>query len=181
MPHGGVQELQLVLHADLLELGPGGGVLLRPLPTVFHVDGIHVLHQVDGLPLSDILMERAAKVVGDIILSVGESPGAAEAAHNRAGPAADAAFHPVPIDGAMALLQGVSRLEHGNLQFRPFPGQLIGREYPSRPRSHNDDIVLHDNLLAFHRPPSLQPDFPTGYSNTCIAHCASAQCDIRPL
>ena len=96
-----------MLDAGLLELGSGGGVKLRPRAAVAHIDLVHIAHQLQRLPLADILIQRTAEVVGNVVLSVGKGPRAAEAAHDGAALAADAGLDFLPIDGAAAAVQGV--------------------------------------------------------------------------
>ena len=104
MPDGGVQQIQLVFDAQLLEAGAGGGVKLGSFAAEGHVHIVHVLHKLQGLPLADVLIEGAAEVVGDVILAVGKGPCAAEAAHDGAGLALDAGLDLFPVDGAAPLL-----------------------------------------------------------------------------
>ena len=44
MADGGIQQLQLVLDAELFELGAGGGVELGSLAAEAHIDVIHIMH-----------------------------------------------------------------------------------------------------------------------------------------
>lgn len=75
-----------------LEPGCAGGVELGALAAVFHVDLIHILHQLQRLLFADVLVEGAAELIGDVILSVGKGTGAAEAVHNGAGGASERSF-----------------------------------------------------------------------------------------
>ena len=82
MPHGSVQQTQLILQTQFLEMCPRSAVQLRTLPAVFHIDLIHIFHQVDGLLPAHVFIQRTAKVIGDIIFAVGKSSRSAKSAHN---------------------------------------------------------------------------------------------------
>ena len=137
-----IQELELVLDTDLLEIRARRGVEFCPLTAVRHVDRVHVLHQLQGLLFADILVERPAEVIGDIILPIAEGARSAEAGHNGTALASDAGLHLVPVDGTAALFQLVSSLKDADLPFRPFLHQLIGGKNTSGARPDNDHIIL---------------------------------------
>ena len=82
MTYGGIEEMETMLHAGLLELRAGRRVELRALAAELEVDLIDILHQLDGGFLSDILVERAAEIVRDVVLSIRESTGTTETAHD---------------------------------------------------------------------------------------------------
>ena len=48
------------------------GIELCAFAAVFQIDLIHIMHQIQGLFFADILVQGAAKVIGDIIFSIGE-------------------------------------------------------------------------------------------------------------
>ncbi len=141
MAHGGVQKFQLVLHAELLELCVGGAVQFRPLSAVGEVDLIHIFHQLESLLLADVLVERAAEVIGDIVFSVREGAGAAESAHDRAGAAADALRDRLAVDGTASLRELIALLKHGDLQVRVPVHKFIGGEDPAGTRADDDHII----------------------------------------
>ena len=66
--------MQVVLDAQGLEPSAGSGIELAALTTVAHVDFIDVLHQIQRLGLSDVLVQGAAKIVGDVILANAPAP-----------------------------------------------------------------------------------------------------------
>ena len=82
MTYGGIEEMETMLHAGLLKLRAGCRVELRALAAELEVDLIDVLHQLDGGFLSDIFVERAAEIVRDVVLSIRESTGTTETAHD---------------------------------------------------------------------------------------------------
>ena len=150
VPHRRVQQVQVVLQAQLLDGRRAGGVQVRPLAAVFHVDLIHVFHQLQGPLLADVLVQGAAELVGDVVLAVGKGPGPAEAVHNGAGGALDAGLHLVPVNGTVPPAQGMSRLKQGDLQVRPFLQQLIGGIDPAGASAHDQHIILHSHFLLIH-------------------------------
>ena len=150
VPDGGVQQVELVLDAQLLETGAGGGIELGPLAAEGHVDGVHVLHEIQGLPLADVLVEGAAEIVGDVVLAVGEGPRAAEAGHDGAGPALDAGLDLVPVDGAAPLLQGVPLLKHGHPLLRRQLLEFVRGIDAARAAAHDDHVIVVVHSLHLH-------------------------------
>ena len=103
MAHRRIEQVQVVLDAELLELRASSGIQLRALAAIAQVDLVDVAHQLQRLCLSNVLVQRAAEVVGDVVLAVGERARAAEAAHDRAAFAADTRLDLLAVDRAMAL------------------------------------------------------------------------------
>ena len=97
-----------MLGADLFEIGTRGRIELCFGAAVLNIDLIDIVHQLQRLITSDILMHRTTEVVGDIVLSVRKSAGAAEAAHDRTGLAFDAGLHLVAVDGTFSFLQCIA-------------------------------------------------------------------------
>ena len=152
MPHGGVQQVQVVLQAQALEAAVGGGVELRPRSAAGHVDVVHVAHQLHGLLLADVLVQCTAEFVGQVVLAVGKRTRAAEAVHDGAGLAVDAGLHLVAVDGTVPLFQRVARLQHGYLPLRLALHQLIGGENTAGARADDDNVISHgDTSLIFIR------------------------------
>ena len=114
MTHGRVQQIQLVLQTELAELGACGRIHLCPFAAVGNIDLVHVFHKGNGLFFSNMLVQGPTEIVGDIIFPVGKRACPAEPAHDRAGFTVYAAFHLLPVNGAVPLLQRASRLKHGN-------------------------------------------------------------------
>ena len=147
--HRGVQQMQIVLHTQLFEFCTGGGIELGAFAAVGHVDLVNVAHQLQRFCLAEILVKRTAKIVGNVVFSVGKSACAAESAHDRAAFAGNAGLDPDTVNGTFAVFQRVSGLKDGNLQFRAQPGQLIGGKDTAGPRADNDHIVIHDYLTTY--------------------------------
>ena len=147
MADGGVEQIQLILDAELFELCAGGGVELRALAAVGHVDLVDIVHEVERLLFADVLVQRAAEVVGDVVFAVGKCARAAETAHDRAALAADAGLDLVAVDGAVALFKAVTGLEHGDAQVAAILCQLVGGEDAAGAAANDDDVVMHGRNL----------------------------------
>ena len=147
MADGGVEQVQVVLDADLFELGTGGGVELGAIAAVAHVDIVHITHQLQGRLLADVLVEGAAEVVCNIVFAVGEGACAAKAAHDGAALAADAGFDLDAVDGTAALGQCMTGLKHGHLQGWIALNQLIGRKNAAGTGADDNHVVIHVFLL----------------------------------
>jgi len=141
--------MQIVLHTQLFEFCTGGGIELGAFAAVGHVDLVNVAHQLQRFCLAEILVKRTAKIVGNVVFSVGKSACAAESAHDRAAFAGNAGLDPDTVNGTFAVFQRVSGLKDGDLQFRAQPGQLIGGKDTAGPRADNDHIVIHDYLTTY--------------------------------
>ena len=88
-------------------------------------------------------MQRAAEVVGDVVLAVGEGAGAAEAAHDGAALAADAALDGGAVDGALPLIQRMACLKNADFQIGIAQSQLVGRKNAAGTGADDQDIVIH--------------------------------------
>ena len=141
--HGSVQQGQTVLHAFLFELGTGGGVHFRARSAVCAVDVVDILHELEGRLPADVFIERAAKVVRDVVFAVRESARPAEAVHDGTGGTVDAALHFLAVDGTVALRELVPLFEHGDVQVILLTGQFIGGKDAAGARADDDDIVFH--------------------------------------
>ena len=135
--------IQAQMDAELLKLRPSGGIELCALAAVAHIDAVHIAHQLQSLILADVLVERAAEIIGDVILTVGKGACAAEAAHNGAALTLDAGLDLVSVDGAVALFQAVACLNDGNAQGSIPLRQLVGRKNAARACADYNDIILH--------------------------------------
>ena len=57
-------------HADLAETGAGCGIQLCSLSAMDQIDPVHIFHQLNGLSSPDIFIERAAEIIGDVVLTI---------------------------------------------------------------------------------------------------------------
>ena len=137
MTYGGIEEMETMLHAGLLKLRAGCRVELRALAAELEVDLVDILHQLDGSFLSDILVERAAEIVRDVVLSIRESTGTTETAHDRAAVTVNTGFDLFTIDRALTTAELVTVLENRDLQIRTALDQLVGSENTTRARTDN--------------------------------------------
>ena len=143
MAHRGVEQLELVLGADLLEIRPCGGIELGIFTAVRHVDVVHIAHQFECLVAPDIFVQGAAEVVRDVIFAVRKGSRPAEAAHDGTGLAFDAGGDVLAVDGTAALLERIAGLKDGDLQVGALRGEFIRREDAPRTCSDDDDVVFH--------------------------------------
>lgn len=135
--YGCIEEVETMLHAGLLKLRAGGRVELRALATELEVDLIDILHQLDCGLLADILVERAAEIVRDVVLSIGEGTGTTETAHDRAAVTVNTGLDLLAIDRALTAAELVAVLENRDLQIRTALGQLVSSENTTRARTDN--------------------------------------------
>ena len=143
MPHRCIEQLELMLQAGLLERRVCRGVQLGSRSSVTEVDLVHVLHEAGGLLLANVLVKVAAKVVGDVVLSVREGPRTAKAAHDGAALAVDAGLYAPSVYGAPTPVERVARLEHAHTKIGAQLAQLVGRIDASRARANNYYIIIH--------------------------------------
>ena len=142
MAHRGIQQMQIILDAQLLELGAGCGIEPGALTAVAHVDLIHILHQFQRLSLADVFIQRTAKIVGNVVFSVGKRTCAAETAHDRAALTANAGLDLHAVNGAMAAVQCMTRFKHSHLQLRTALRQFIGRKNTAGTGANNNHIII---------------------------------------
>ena len=142
VPDRCVEQLELVLHAQARDFRTCGGVELGAFAAVGHVDLVHILHELGGLPLSDMLAERTAEVVGDVVFPVGERAGAAESGHDGAGLASYAGLDFPAVDGAFPLFQRVAHFYDGHPEGRPAFHELVCGENAARTGTDYDYVIL---------------------------------------
>ena len=134
--------MQVVLNAQGLELGAGGGVQPGTLAAVEHVDLIHIPHQRQSLLFSDIFVQGAAEIVGNIVLAVRESARAAKPAHDAAAFTADTGLDLIAVNGTAALVQRVAGFEHGQLQLGTVLHQFVGGKNTAGARTDDDNVIF---------------------------------------
>ena len=105
MAHRSIQKMQVILQAQSLKLRICGGIQFCFIAAVRYIDAVHILHQFYRLLLADILIERPAEFICNIVFSVGKSACSAETVHDRTGFAADAAFYLIAVDRTFPLIQ----------------------------------------------------------------------------
>ena len=135
--------MQVMLDALGLKPRTGSCIKFCAFAAEFQIDLVDIFHQIQGLFLADVLIERAAKIVGNIVFTIRESAGAAKAAHNAAAFAVDTGLDFVTVDGAFPLFQGMARLKNSYAQLGILLHQFIGRKNTARTCAHNNHIVFH--------------------------------------
>ena len=141
--HLGVEKVETVLQADFFDIGIGGGIEPGVFAAVRAVDIVDIAHELDSVGFADVFIEGSAELVSDVIFSVGECAGAAEAAHNGAGGAVDAGFYINAVDRAFTLLKGSAELEDGDGELRGAAGELEGGEDAAGTCADDNDVIKH--------------------------------------
>ena len=146
--NGSVQKLQTILHAKLLKLCARCGEKSCSLSSVFHIDFIYITHQGKSFLFSDVFVKRSAKVIGNIVFSVGEGSGSSKAAHNGTAFTGNTAFNLLSVDRTMSLFQAMSHFQNHYGKLTVFFHQLVSRVNSSRSCTNNRYIIfLHPSLL----------------------------------
>ena len=145
MPDLGIQKMKPVLQAHPLDFCICSGIQLCPFPAMTQIDLVNILHQVKGFLFSDMLIQRSAELIGDVIFPVRKSTGSAEPAHDAADRAADTCFDFITVNRAFSLFQRTAEFKDGNLQIAFC--QFIGRKNAAGTCSDNNHIVIHENTF----------------------------------
>ena len=103
---------------------------------------VNVLHQFSRFLFADVFVQRATKVVCDVVLAVGECACAAEAAHNRTRFALNAGFNFITVNRAFALCKFVARLKHGDFKVVIFCSEFVGGKNSARTCANNNYIIV---------------------------------------
>ena len=69
-----------------------------------HVDLIHVFHKLSSCLFANVFVQSAAKIIGNVVFTIGECARSAESAHNGAGFTFDAGFDLITVNRAVTLL-----------------------------------------------------------------------------
>jgi len=147
MAHRGIQKLQFVLKAELFEFSASSRKHAGFFTAMSDIDFVDVFHQVCGHGTADMFVQRAAEIVGNVVLAIRESACATEAAHDRAGFTFDAAFYFFVVDRTVSLFKRVAGFKNGNFYRRVFLGQLVGRKNTARSGPDNDNVIVHIFVL----------------------------------
>ena len=140
--HRRLEQGEVVLHAELLDVAACRGVERRARAAMGHVDVVDVAHEGERLVASDVVVERAAEVIGDVVLSIGESTCATKAAHDCAGWATDAALDALAVDRAVPAFEGIACLEDAHAQVGSQLHELPCRKDAAGTCSHDNDVVV---------------------------------------
>ena len=126
MSYLSVKQMQVVFKAFFLDGSICRRIKLCTLAAVFQVDFVDISHKLYCLSLAYVLIERAAELICNIVLAVGECACAAEAAHYSADRAFNAGFYLFAVNGAFTLFERIAKLKHGNFQILIAVYKLIG-------------------------------------------------------
>ena len=146
--HARFQKMQIMLQGELADAASLRAEHLRG-STVAHVDRIDVFDETHDLGGADVLAEPAAELRREVVLAVGKSARAAEAAHDAARLAADAALDLARRNRTAAMVYVVAALQDDDGKAGLLLRQLVCRENARRTRAHDGDIVFF-HLAASH-------------------------------
>ena len=142
MAHLRVQQMQVRLQAEPLYFGICRGIEPRAFAAVFHVYAVDVAHELKRLCLAGVFVQRAAELVGYVVLAVRKSARAAESVHYGAAFAVDAGLHLVAVDGTDALFERTTLLEHGDGLAGAELDELVSRIYPAGAGAYYYNVVM---------------------------------------
>ena len=145
--NGSVQQVQTVLHTGFFQARAGGRIELRALAAVAQIDSINIFHEFRGSLFADVLVERAAEIVGDVVLAIGECARAAKAAHDGAALAVDAGFHFLAVNRTLPAVERVPRFKNGDFQVRSAFHQFISGKNSSGASTNNEHIVHRNSSI----------------------------------
>ena len=99
---------------------------------MLHVDVVHVVDELHDRRVIEVFVEPAAELRREVVLAIGERARAAEAAHDAARLAADAALDLARRNRADAMIDVLAALEHEDLHGRFLLDQFIRRHHAGR-------------------------------------------------
>ena len=143
MTYGCIQKIQFILQTELLELSSCCRIELCSLSAIFHIDIVYIFHQFNGFVFSDMLVQCSAKIIGDIIFSIGECTCATKAAHNRTSLTVDTVFDFFAVNRTFSFFKRISLFKNSHFVIRFFFHQLVCRKDSSRAGTNNDHIIVH--------------------------------------
>jgi len=135
--------MQAVLKAELTDLAVCGRIKPGSFTTMHQVQFIYIFHQLCGCILADMLVQSSAKLIGDIIFSVGESACTAKSLHDRTGFAVDTGFYFLSVDGTFSFFQRMTGFKNRDLFLRIIIHQFIGRKDSTGTCSYDQYIIFH--------------------------------------
>ncbi len=122
----------------------GGGEELSSGP-MGDVDGVNIVDQIhDRLGLQEV-GEPAAKLGGEIELSVGKGPGPAEAGHDGAGVTARAVLDLPGDDGTLTVIDVPAPFQYDHIQLRLPLTKLVGGVYAGGAGADDGNVICHEN------------------------------------
>ena len=137
-----VQETKLVLDAKLFEFCLRSGIHFCFFSPMGNIDGIYIFHKVNGLLFADMFIQSAAKIIGNIIFSIGKSACTAKTAHNGTGFTFDTAFYLISVNGTVTSGKRMAFFKNCDFQIRVSVDQLIGRKNTARTGTNNNHIIF---------------------------------------
>ena len=138
-----IQKMQPILKAKLADLTVCCRIELSSLATMHQVQFIYILHQLCCCFPADMLIQSSAKLVGDIIFSIGKSSCASESFHDGTCFAVDTGFYFFSVNWTFSLFQGMTSLKNRDLFLRIIIHQFIGCKDSSRTCSYDQYVIFH--------------------------------------
>ena len=120
MTHRSIQKIQFILQTEFLELRSCCRIKFGSLTAIFHINIIYIFHQFNCLALANMLVQRSAKIIGNIIFSIRKCACAAKSAHNRASLTIDTVFYLFAVNRTFSFLKGISLFENCHFTVRHF-------------------------------------------------------------
>ena len=103
----------------------------------------------NGTMFTETDIQTSAKVICNIVLSIGKCTCTAKSAHDRTAITSHAALDLCAVYRTFSSLKLMSSLKHCNLEIRSLLCQLICRKYSSWSCSNNYHVILHALALQF--------------------------------
>ena len=138
-----IQKMQAVLKTELTDLTVCGGIKPGSLSTMHQIQFIYIFHQFCGCILADMLIQRSAKLIGDIIFSIGESACTAKSFHDRTCFTVDTGFYFLSVNRTFSFFQRMAGFKNRDLFLRIIIHQLIGCKDSSRTCSYDQYVIFH--------------------------------------
>ena len=114
MTNACIKQMQIVLKTKSLYIRIGCGIQLCLASAVFYIDTVNIVHKLNGLFLSDILVQSTSELICDIVLSVRERTCTTESVHNTATLTIDTGLYFIAVYRTMPLLKRITVLKDCN-------------------------------------------------------------------
>ena len=125
MPDRSAQQVQPVLQTRCPETAVSSIVQFLTASPIPDIDLIDIAHELERSVFSDVLMQRAAEFIRNIVFPVGECACSAEPVHDGTAGTVNASRYRCSVDGAVSLLKRSPRFQYNGLQIRSQDGKLI--------------------------------------------------------
>ena len=138
-----IQKMQAILKTKLADLTVCSRVKLCSFATMHQIQLIYIFHQFCCCIFANVLIQSSAKLVGDIIFSIGKSSCASESFHDGTCFTVDTGFYFFSVNWTFSFFQRMTCFKNRNFFLRIIIHQLIGRKNPSRTCSYDQYVIFH--------------------------------------